>query len=101
MELDADLMAWNYGANERLTSPEIVAGAPDWLVFRDGCPQGESPDQVAARVDRVIARLRGGGGAGAGVRPWPSLAGAGGPLAGVAPLGREPLPSGYRHAQGA
>lgn len=62
MELDADLMEWNYGAYEGLTSSEIVAGAPDWLVFRDGCPQGESPDQVAARVDRVIARLRGGEG---------------------------------------
>jgi broad specificity phosphatase PhoE len=62
MELDADLMEWNYGAYEGLTSPEIVAGAPDWLVFRDGCPQGERPDQVAARVDRVIARLRGGEG---------------------------------------
>jgi broad specificity phosphatase PhoE len=62
MELDADLMEWNYGSYEGLTSPEIVAGAPDWLVFRDGCPQGERHHQVAARVDRVIARLRGGEG---------------------------------------
>ncbi|MFN9630649.1 MAG: histidine phosphatase family protein [Cyanobacteriota bacterium] len=58
MELDADLMEWNYGAYEGLTSAVIQVTAPGWLVFRDGCPEGESPAQVGARVDRVIARLR-------------------------------------------
>jgi broad specificity phosphatase PhoE len=62
MTLMPDLMEWNYGAYEGLTSAEIQAHAPDWLVFRDGCPQGESPEAVAARVDRVIASLREGAG---------------------------------------
>ena len=62
LELDADLMEWNYGAWEGLTSAEIQAKAPGWLVFRDGCPQGESPADVAARAERVIARLRQGPG---------------------------------------
>ena len=62
MELDADLMEWNYGAYEGRTSVEIQATAPGWLVFRDGCPEGESPAEVAARVDRVIARLKEGAG---------------------------------------
>lgn len=62
LELDADLMEWNYGAYEGRTSAEIQAEAPGWLVFRDGCPQGESPADVAARAERVIARLRQGPG---------------------------------------
>ncbi|MBM5815774.1 MAG: histidine phosphatase family protein [Cyanobacteria bacterium K_Offshore_surface_m2_239] len=60
--LDPDLMEWNYGAYEGRTSAEIGAETPGWLVFRDGCPEGESPDAVGARVDRVIARLRQGPG---------------------------------------
>jgi broad specificity phosphatase PhoE len=62
---DADLVEWNYGAYEGLTTTEIQTRVPGWLVFRDGCPGGESPVQVGKRVDRVIARLRGG--------PGPSL----------------------------
>ncbi|MFO0057043.1 MAG: histidine phosphatase family protein [Cyanobacteriota bacterium] len=62
LELDADLMEWNYGAYEGRTSAEIQATTPGWLVFRDGCPDGESPEAVGARVDRVIARLRQGAG---------------------------------------
>lgn len=62
MELDADLMEWNYGAYEGRTSAEIEATAPGWLVFRDGCPEGESPEAVGARVDRLIARLKAGPG---------------------------------------
>ncbi len=58
LELDADLMEWNYGAYEGRTRAEIKAAAPGWLVFRDGCPEGESPEAVGARADRVIARLR-------------------------------------------
>jgi probable phosphoglycerate mutase len=62
LELDAELMEWTYGSYEGRTSAEIQAEAPGWLVFRDGCPQGESPAEVAARADRVIARLRQGPG---------------------------------------
>jgi broad specificity phosphatase PhoE len=56
--IDADLVEWNYGEYEGLTPKEIREVAPGWLIFRDGCPGGEAPDQVAARVDRVIARSR-------------------------------------------
>jgi broad specificity phosphatase PhoE len=58
-ELEPDLVEWNYGAYEGRTPAEIRAEVPDWLVFRDGCPGGESPQAVGARVDRVIARVRG------------------------------------------
>ena len=56
--IDNDLMEWDYGAYEGLTTSQIRENTPDWLVFRDGCPGGETPDQVGARVDRVIARAR-------------------------------------------
>jgi broad specificity phosphatase PhoE len=56
--IEADLVEWNYGAYEGLTPKQIRAAAPDWLIFRDGCPGGEAPEQVGARVDRVIARAR-------------------------------------------
>jgi broad specificity phosphatase PhoE len=56
--IDADLAEWNYGEYEGLTSEQINESAPGWLIFRDGCPGGEMPEQVAARVDRVIARAR-------------------------------------------
>lgn len=56
--IDVDLCEWDYGDYEGLTPGQIRAGAPDWLVFRDGCPGGESPEQVGARVDRVIERAR-------------------------------------------
>ena len=55
---DHDLVEWNYGDYEGLTPQQIHATRPGWLVFRDGCPGGETPDQVGARVDRVIARAR-------------------------------------------
>ncbi|MGH9199075.1 MAG: histidine phosphatase family protein [Acidimicrobiia bacterium] len=51
-------MEWNYGEYEGLTPKQIRAKAPRWIIFSDGCPGGESPDQVGARVDRVIARVR-------------------------------------------
>ncbi|MEB3303524.1 MAG: histidine phosphatase family protein [Cyanobacteriota bacterium] len=57
-EIDADLCEWNYGAYEGLTTQQIRHAHPDWQVFVDGCPQGESPQQVGERVDRVLARLR-------------------------------------------
>jgi len=58
MIVDPDLVEWNYGAYEGLTPKEIHEVAPGWLIFRDGCPRGETPEQVGARVDRVIARTR-------------------------------------------
>ena len=58
-EVDEDLIEWNYGDYEGLTSSEIAARTPGWMLFSDGCPGGESPQEVAARVDRIIARIRG------------------------------------------
>jgi broad specificity phosphatase PhoE len=57
-EIDRDLMEWNYGDYEGLTPQQIHAKNPGWMVFTDGCPGGESPEQVDARIDRVIARVR-------------------------------------------
>ena len=56
--LDADLVEWNYGEYEGLTPKQIHEKVPGWLIFRDGCPGGEMPEQVGARVDRVIAHAR-------------------------------------------
>jgi probable phosphoglycerate mutase len=56
--IDPDLAEWNYGDYEGLTPKQIHEGAPGWLIFRDGCPGGETPEQVSMRVDRVIARAR-------------------------------------------
>jgi broad specificity phosphatase PhoE len=56
--IDADLTEWNYGQYEGLTPKQIHESRPGWLIFRDGCPGGESPDQVGQRVDRMIARAR-------------------------------------------
>jgi broad specificity phosphatase PhoE len=52
-----DLMEWDYGAYEGLTSAEIRKDRPDWDLFRDGAPGGESPAEISARADRVIARF--------------------------------------------
>ena len=56
--IDGDLAEWSYGKYEGLTPAQIHAAAPGWLIFRDGCPGGETPADVGARVDRVIARAR-------------------------------------------
>ncbi len=58
-KIDPDLVEWNYGAYEGLRSAEIHKQAPDWELFRDGCPGGESPQDVSARADRVVAKLLG------------------------------------------
>jgi len=56
--VDPDLVEWNYGQYEGRTSADIYRERPDWQLFRDGCPGGETPGQVGARADRVVARLR-------------------------------------------
>jgi probable phosphoglycerate mutase len=57
-EIDRDLVEWNYGDYEGRRTVEILADRPGWQLFRDGCPGGESPEQVGARADRVVGRLR-------------------------------------------
>jgi len=57
-EIDADLAEWDYGEYEGRRTAEILTGRPDWQLFRDGAPGGEMPEQVGARADRVIARIR-------------------------------------------
>ena len=57
-KIEADLVEWDYGDYEGLTSERIREVAPGWVVFDDGCPHGESPAEVAERADRVIARVR-------------------------------------------
>ena len=57
-EADRDLLEWNYGRYEGRTSADIHAERPDWDLFRDGCPGGETAAEVGARVDRVIGRVR-------------------------------------------
>jgi len=57
-EVDRNLVEWDYGQYEGRTGAEIRKERPDWQLFRDGCPGGESPNQVAARADRVVSRVR-------------------------------------------
>jgi broad specificity phosphatase PhoE len=56
--IDPDLSEWNYGEYEGLTSKQIHDVRPGWMIFRDGCPGGETPEQIGKRVDRVIAGVR-------------------------------------------
>ena len=57
-QVDSNLLEWDYGEYEGLTSDQIQTKAPGWVLFRDGCPGGEGPSQVGARVDQLIARIR-------------------------------------------
>src|SRR5436305_11924663 len=57
VQLDDDLHEWDYGEYEGLTTPQIHETRPEWNLWRDGCPGGESPPEVGARADRVLARL--------------------------------------------
>ena len=57
-QIDPDLVEWNYGEYEGRMTADIHKERPDWQVFRDGCPGGESPSEVGARADRAIKRLR-------------------------------------------
>ena len=65
-EVCEDLREWNYGEYEGLTTPQIWETSPTWNLWRDGCPGGEQPDEVGARADRAIERLRAGAGDGNG-----------------------------------
>ena len=56
--IENGLKEWDYGEYEGLTIEEIDARQPGWMIFRDGCPGGETPAQIGARVDRVIAQVR-------------------------------------------
>jgi len=58
VQVDPDLVEWDYGQYEGRRSAEVHAEHPDWDLFRDGCPGGESPQQVATRADRVVRRVR-------------------------------------------
>ena len=57
-QIEDDLVEWQYGEYEGLTTPEIRERNPEWNLWRDGCPGGETPDEVGARADRVLERLR-------------------------------------------
>lgn len=56
--IEQDLVEWDYGDYEGRTTAEIHGERPDWQLFRDGCPGGESPTAVAERVDRLLVRVR-------------------------------------------
>src|SRR5471032_1786501 len=56
--IEPDLAEWDYGDYEGLRSIDIRKSHPDWGIFRDGCPGGESPAQVSARADRLLMGLR-------------------------------------------
>jgi len=57
-QIEPDLLEWNYGEYEGRRSVEIHAERPNWRLFRDGCPGGETPGEVAARADRVLQQVR-------------------------------------------
>ena len=57
-EVDSNLMEWNYGDYEGLTTDHIHEKNPGWLIFTDGAPGGETPEQVGERADRVIKKAR-------------------------------------------
>lgn len=57
-EVDRDLVEWDYGDYEGRRTAEIHANRPDWQLFRDGCPGGETPEQAGVRADHVVVRVR-------------------------------------------
>jgi probable phosphoglycerate mutase len=69
-EVRPDLMEWDYGAYEGRTRTDILHERPEWSLWRDGCPQGETAEQVGVRADRIISELRGIEGGRGDLRPW-------------------------------
>src|SRR2546426_9366946 len=59
VQVREELREWDYGTYEGRTTADIRADRPDWYLWRDGCPDGETAAQVAARTDRIVAELRG------------------------------------------
>ena len=57
-EIDRDLLEWDYGEYEGRLTTDIYKERPDWQLFRDGCPGGESPNEVSTRADRAMTRAR-------------------------------------------
>jgi probable phosphoglycerate mutase len=57
VELCENLHEWDYGRYEGLTTPQIREQDPDWSLWVEGCPEGESPAEIAARADRVLSRV--------------------------------------------
>ncbi|MDB5344988.1 MAG: putative phosphoglycerate mutase family protein [Schlesneria sp.] len=57
-EIDSDLIEWDYGRYEGMLTRDILKDRPEWELFRDGCPEGESPEEVAARANRFIAKVK-------------------------------------------
>src|ERR1700744_4525834 len=101
-EITEDLMEWDYGEYEGLTTPTIREANPSWSLWRDGCPGGEFPPQIGRRGARVVERVGGagggGGGGGSGL-PLPRAPAGGGPAArwgegGVPPGARFKLEAG-------
>ena len=58
-EVDNDLIEWDYGRFEGKLTSDVLKEWPNWELYRDGCPGGESPEDVAIRADRFVARVRG------------------------------------------
>ncbi|MCA9498773.1 MAG: histidine phosphatase family protein [Nitrospirales bacterium] len=57
-EVDTNLVEWNYGEYEGITTKQIHDKRPGWVIFTDGCPGGETPEEVGARADRIITKAR-------------------------------------------
>jgi broad specificity phosphatase PhoE len=62
VQVREDLREWQYGDYEGLSTVQIREERPDWYLFRDGCPNGETAEEVGERVDRVITEVRAVGG---------------------------------------
>jgi probable phosphoglycerate mutase len=57
-EVEPDLVEWDYGDYEGRRTADIQLERPDWNIWRDGCPHGETPANISDRADRLLARLR-------------------------------------------